>query len=109
MEDWSQKKSKLYKSYRWKKVRAAQLKRQSFCERCLSGIGQTDCRSLRVAKVADHKIPCTDEKSFWSNELQSLCLKCHMVKSRTEDRLWHKRRRLLTPIDFSDVKKQKNP
>jgi len=73
---------------------------QPFCELCLRAEGQRGWRFFEKAVVADHKTPATDERSFWGNELQSLCVRCHDDKRRGPDRDFHRRQRLFQPVEF---------
>lgn len=85
---------RLYKTAAWRKKRAALLDKNPFCVRCREGIGQFDGKRLVLARVADHKIPAVDEKTFWANELQPVCKACHVDKG-IEDKAWHRKRKML--------------
>ena len=88
----------LYWKAAWRRKAKAQLKKEPLCRWCLEGIGQGNGRTLTKAEVCDHIQPAVDEKTFWNNEVQSLCKACNRQKGRTDDRDFHKRRRRLTPV-----------
>lgn len=71
-----------YKTRRWKKRAAWQMKVEPTCRMCAArGIERT-------ATVADHIDPHRgDDHKFWHGELQSLCATCHSkFKQRIEAR-----------------------
>lgn len=49
------------------------------CEMCLKQ------RKVTAAQVADHILPWKNQKDFLENKLQSLCIKCHNVKTHVFD------------------------
>ena len=67
---------------RWRKVRAAYLRKHPLCVRCMA-----DGRSVK-ATVVDHVIPHRgDQQLMWDeNNYQALCKKCHDKKTWTEDK-----------------------
>lgn len=71
--------TKFYQSTAWRKLRAVKLKQQPLCEECLSKGIHTS------AKVADHIVPINRGGVALNIEnLQSLCDRCHNVKSAKE-------------------------
>jgi len=65
---------KIYKSYRWRRLREDYLIENPECEIC-----------GRVANTVDHKIPITRGGSIWKwSNLQSLCQYCHNSKTAKE-------------------------
>ena len=88
----------LYWKAAWRRKAKAQLKKEPLCAWCLKGYGKRDGRTLTAAEVCDHIQPAVDEKTFWNNEVQSLCKACNLQKGRTDDRDFHRRRRRLTPV-----------
>lgn len=71
--------TKFYQSTAWRKLRAIKLEQQPLCEECLS-------RGIHTpAKVADHIVPINRGGAALNIEnLQSLCDRCHNVKSAKE-------------------------
>lgn len=71
--------TKFYQSTAWRKLRVVKLEQQPLCEECLSkGIHTT-------AKVADHIVPINRGGAALNIEnLQSLCDRCHNIKSAKE-------------------------
>jgi 5-methylcytosine-specific restriction protein A len=63
----------LYKTQRWKNVRALHIKKIPTCARCGS-FGR-----VAVAQVVDHHPPCGDDvAAFWDpKRYRSLCTRCH--------------------------------
>jgi 5-methylcytosine-specific restriction enzyme A len=73
------KQPRVYDKATWKRTRAAQLSREPRCEECLK-LGL-----LIPATEVDHKIPvAAGGAPFDSANLQSLCKRCHSVKTRGE-------------------------
>lgn len=70
--------ARLYGTARWRKRRAQQLNTEPLCAAC-KGEG-----ILAEATVADHIDRATDEQSFWSGRLQSLCSTHHQAKRQAE-------------------------
>lgn len=71
-----------YNGARWRKVRAIQLHKQPLCEHCLEN------NRVTLANVVDHKTPRSQGGSDYdSNNLQSLCTRCH--NSKTAKETWH--------------------
>ncbi|QNN24347.1 HNH endonuclease [Planctomycetales bacterium ZRK34] len=73
---------KFYTCAAWRKLRALKLKRQPLCEQC-DREGRTT-----LATVVDHMTPRSKRKDLelaWSN-LQSLCERCHNVKTAKEQK-----------------------
>lgn len=70
---------RLYNSKRWKEIRADQLEAEPYCREHLK-------RGERVkATTVDHIEPHKgDEKRFFTGPFQSLCHKCHTVKTNRE-------------------------
>ncbi len=66
---------------RWQKARAAFLRNHPLCVRC----GEKG--SVVLAEVVDHKVPHRgDSTLFWdASNWQSLCKRCHDVKTTRED------------------------
>lgn len=94
-ENFQKNKKKLYGRGAWRRKRRAQLNKQPLCEYCLAGYGRRNGKTFTQATVADHITPCTTRDEFFKNKLQSLCKTCHGEKRRTEDRDFHRRKRLL--------------
>lgn len=70
---------RLYSTARWKRRRAAQLRKQPWCEECQRSDVWTP------ATDADHIVPHRgDERLFFTGALQSLCHTCHSKKTATE-------------------------
>ena len=67
-------------SARYKKMRARQLRNEPLCRECgKNGI-------VKAAVIYDHIIPHKENyELFWYGEAQSLCIKCHNIKTSTED------------------------
>ena len=71
--------AKLYNSARWKAVREKQLKIQPLCEACLNNGIDT------IATQVDHiKAITWGGSELDLRNLQSLCYRCHGIKSRKE-------------------------
>lgn len=72
--------SPLYRTARWQRRRAWQLRHEPMCAFC------TLFGRVTVATVADHIEPHRgDPAAFWANALQSLCATCHSgLKQRQE-------------------------
>jgi 5-methylcytosine-specific restriction protein A len=73
--------SHLYKTYRWKKLRAHEIKVEPLCADCLSrGI-------ITPATVRDHIEPHRgDLQKFWHGKRQSLCKQCHDSHKQAEEK-----------------------
>ena len=63
-------------NHRWQKARLSYLKSNPIC-----------CRCDEAATVVDHVVPHRgDYERFWDmNNWQSLCKRCHDIKTATED------------------------
>jgi 5-methylcytosine-specific restriction protein A len=84
-----------YNSRTWRKVRAEHLRREPLCQECLKkGI-------TRLAQMVDHILPINREDAFdtrnekWGepydhNNLQSLCHKCHAIKTNQDKKYYHR-------------------
>ena len=71
----------LYKTRRWKALRAAQLRSDPLCVECYK-LGR-----VTIATVADHiEAHKGDEHKFWCGRLQSLCAPCHNCGKQREER-----------------------
>ena len=71
--------AKLYNSARWKAVREKQLKIQPLCEACLNnGIDEPATQVDHIRAISFGGDPLNIEN------LQSLCYRCHGIKSRKE-------------------------
>ena len=71
---------KLYASYRWRKLREAQLNRQPLCEMCAAH------GDVTAAHVVDHKKPHRgDMEKFWAGPFQSLCDHCHNAHKQRQE------------------------
>ena len=71
--------AKLYNSARWKAVREKQLKIQPLCEACLNnGIDKPAVQVDHIKAISFGGDPLNMEN------LQSLCYRCHGIKSRKE-------------------------
>lgn len=74
---------RLYKTPRWRRTRARQLRREPNCRSCA-------LREVRTqADHVDHVTPVPEPvmrhlREFWTGELQSLCRSCHTRKTSTE-------------------------
>ncbi len=70
----------LYGTWRWQKLRKAQISKEPLCRFCL------DRGQVTQARIADHIEPHKgDEHKFWNGKLQSLCAPCHnSVSQRLE-------------------------
>jgi hypothetical protein len=67
----------LYESTRWRRIRKSQLSQHPMCKFC----GERGI--VTVATICDHVTPHRgDVIKFWTGELQSLCLDCHLVTKR---------------------------
>jgi 5-methylcytosine-specific restriction enzyme A len=74
---------KLYKSPRWRGVRARQLQREPHCRTCsLRGIKTPASHVDHIEPVPDPVM--THLREFWSGPLQSLCVSCHSSKTTSE-------------------------
>lgn len=72
---------KLYKTSRWQKLRARQLRHYPLCSKCQAR-GQ-----VTPATVADHIEPHKgNEHLFFHGPLQSLCAPCHSGAKQSEER-----------------------
>lgn len=74
-----------YKTARWQRLRAQQLRSHPLCEMC-----EADGR-LTPATVCDHRTPHRgDEAAFWSGPFQSLCdaapWRCHSRRKQQIER-----------------------
>lgn len=69
------------RSYRWRKVRALQLRKRPVCELQLEG-----CR-LEATQV-DHRVPLSErpDLAYSMDNLVSVCTSCHARKSQDERR-----------------------
>ena len=80
-QDTAQRKPRLYGTWRWQKIRAAQLAGEPLCRMC------ADQGRVTPASVADHVEPHKgDEDKFWNGKLQSLCKRCHDSDKQREER-----------------------
>ena len=71
--------AKLYNSARWRAVREKQLKTQPLCEACLrKGIDEPAVQVDHIKAISFGGDPLNMEN------LQSLCYRCHGIKSRKE-------------------------
>jgi len=73
---------KLYKTARWKRIRAAQLYVEPLCQRC----GEEG--RITVATVCHHTDPKTkaSEQTFFAGPFMSLCQPCHDGPIQSEER-----------------------
>jgi 5-methylcytosine-specific restriction protein A len=70
----------LYKTARWRTLRAVQLSASPVCRLC-EGEGRTT-----AATVCDHVSPHRgDVESFWRGPFQSLCVHCHNTTKQREE------------------------
>lgn len=69
-------------NHRWEKARKAHLMANPLCASCQS------CGEIRLAVVVDHIVPHRNDLAlFWDmNNWQSLCTRCHALKSNQEKR-----------------------
>lgn len=76
--DWAQKQ---YKTARWRKLRAKQLKRHPYCQ-CPHHEGQHV-----KANTVDHKVPHKgDSRLFWDeSNLQSMTNECHDIFKQSQE------------------------
>jgi 5-methylcytosine-specific restriction protein A len=72
--------AKFYSTARWRRRRDAQIAAEPRCQACLQE------RRLSPATVADHIERATDEQSFWTGRLQSLCTTHHQAKRQAESK-----------------------
>lgn len=71
--------TKFYQSTAWRKLRKVKLEKDPLCEECLKKDIHTP------AKVADHIVPINRGGAALNiTNLQSLCDRCHNVKSARE-------------------------
>lgn len=64
--------SHLYRTQRWRKIRAHQLMMHPLCEICLLNL------TVKIATICDHIEPHRgDMVKFWNGPFQSLCETCH--------------------------------
>jgi len=70
----------IYSTYRWKKLRKTKAELNPLCEHCeVFGIA-------KPVEEVDHKLAIEDGGEIWNiNNLQSLCKRCHIVKTRKEE------------------------
>jgi 5-methylcytosine-specific restriction protein A len=70
---------KRYKTKRWQKLRLVMLGQSPICNHCQEA----------AANVLDHVVPVRhDPARFWdTTNMQTLCTRCHNVKSSTTDKL----------------------
>ena len=69
--------SSWYSSGRWRKIRAAQLRKEPLCQFCL------DAGRVVPGRVADHVVPHRGlESLFWHGKLQTLCYFHHNSTKR---------------------------
>ena len=72
---------KLYKTSRWQKLRARQLRHEPLCSMCQAR------GEVTPATVADHVVPHKgDERLFFQGATQSLCAPCHSGAKQSEER-----------------------
>ena len=71
----------LYKTKRWGAMRADQLRREPLCRACLAE------GKVEAATECDHIVPHKGDRNlfFDAKNLQSLCKKCHSIKTAAED------------------------
>lgn len=71
--------TKFYQSMAWRNLRAVKIREQPLCEECMKR------EILTPARVVDHIIPINKGGSPLDlNNLQSLCNRCHNIKSGRE-------------------------
>lgn len=72
----------LYKTARWQRTRADQLRKQPICERCRAA-GFT-----RIAKVCNHIDPKSKEteEGFFAGPFSSLCDDCHDGPTQSDEK-----------------------
>lgn len=71
--------TKFYQSTAWRKLRKVKLEKDPLCEECLKKDIHTP------AKVADHIVPINQGGAALNiTNLQSLCDRCHNIKSAKE-------------------------
>ena len=74
--------TKFYQSTAWRKLRKVKLEQDPLCEECLKKGIHTP------AKVADHIVPINQGGAALNiTNLQSLCDRCHNVKSAKESHI----------------------
>lgn len=72
---WSSNNDTRYHSTKWRTIRANQLKKQPLCKLC------NDKGIITSATIADHIKAVRLGGEFWSSDnLQSLCVRCHNAK-----------------------------
>lgn len=70
----------LYKTARWKRIRAAQLRKEPLCRYCMRQ------GKVTLATVADHVLPHKgDHHLFYQGALQSLCHEHHSSSKQSEE------------------------
>lgn len=76
-----EKRTNLYNTHRWRKERKSFLEDNPLCVSCeANGV-------VKAAKVVDHVIRFFIHGDFWDrSNWQSLCKKCHNIKSAKESR-----------------------
>jgi len=77
-----------YQSKEWRRISHWKLRHDSICEQCL----KKEPAAITPAECVDHKVGLNDDwtKRFDIDNLQSLCLSCHLKKENEE----RKRKRL---------------
>jgi 5-methylcytosine-specific restriction enzyme A len=63
---------------KWRRIRNAHIYEHPYCEVCLKK------GYLSRAMIVDHIVPREAGGSFYSDNLQSLCLQCNEIKSKRE-------------------------
>lgn len=71
---------RLYRTKRWRDLRASQLMREPLCRLC------EYAGEVVAATVCDHVTPHRgDEALFWAGPFQSLCADCHSRHKQREE------------------------
>lgn len=81
LTDYREKTNAMYKTGRWREKRRRQLDREPLCRECRKE------HKLTQATEVDHIVPHKGDKTlfFDDHNLQSLCHKCHSIKTAREN------------------------
>jgi 5-methylcytosine-specific restriction protein A len=71
---------RLYHTARWRRTRAAQLRKQPLCEACLKR------GRYAPATVCNHADPATKATAFFAGPFTSLCAPCHDAGEQKAER-----------------------
>lgn len=90
--------SQPYANRRWRRLRRLQLQKEPLCRLCKAQ------GKIEPAVVADHVHSHRGNRNaFWLNELQSLCKRCHDLKTQGERDVILHGRQLLRGCDVTGM------